>query len=637
MKVRLKVVSPSGEALMFEHAGPVIHVGRDPECELALLGANSDGVSRKHARIELADGAATLSDLGSLNLTYLNDQPITAPVPLRVGDRVQPGIKGPTLTVVELDLAAAVPVRVWQSWHLAAAGGIAATLLLAVGFLVFRGKADPVQVVQTSTSLPTDPNGRPNQGPSPPPSDPSDQKPPKTTPPKSVPKDAKEPSPAKPRTDDPVLPSARIAEVGQYLPASEKMPLSVLLQRLNEKYVWTLLRAGDAVSSGHHLIALPGYQSTLLLHPKYQGGQKLDEGIALSLVGYLPEVEGQFPPIAESAVTLHYPEDAKRNLTHDADFTLERGRVLFGNAKKAAAARIRIRFLDQVWDVTLDPNTKAAAELWYLPEDGFHFWLFTDGSAQLQPLGKAAMTLRAKAQAGWQSKSAGRGAAPEVHEGLPAWWERKVDLKVDPKSLREPNSKLDEKEMAALLAQDALGCLKDWQAWLAEGSDVTEYIADRVLDKNAKGVDSSHRAHGMRFLAVLDMVNKLLQVLDRNDVEERVWGGAVFAIRRWLMQDPGRIDSLKQMVSYEFKNKPTADAIVQLLEGINSKNLKSSTTQRQLIEWLNHDRFVVRKLAFGYVELILGEPAKKSGYTPAEPERTKRSADIEKLRSLLDR
>src|SRR5690349_5439910 len=104
MKLRLRVAAAGGTTT-FEHAGPVVHIGRDADCELSLTGEASTGVSRRHARIELSPDGATLADDGSSNGTLRNDKPIEGTVPLRVGDRIQLGFTGPTLTVLELDLA----------------------------------------------------------------------------------------------------------------------------------------------------------------------------------------------------------------------------------------------------------------------------------------------------------------------------------------------------------------------------------------------------------------------------------------------------------------------------------------------------------------------------------------------------
>ena len=60
-------------------------IGRSPACHVCLDAA---GVSRTHARIVVDGNSVRLGDLGSKNGTTVNDQPATADVVLRDGDRV---------------------------------------------------------------------------------------------------------------------------------------------------------------------------------------------------------------------------------------------------------------------------------------------------------------------------------------------------------------------------------------------------------------------------------------------------------------------------------------------------------------------------------------------------------------------
>jgi pSer/pThr/pTyr-binding forkhead associated (FHA) protein len=107
MRLRLSIGAGQGAPTTFEHAGPVVRIGRDPACELPLQGTAGDAVSRRHAQIELGDGRATITDVGSKNGTLLNGALLKAPAPLRVGDEIQLGFTGAMLTVLALDLGAA--------------------------------------------------------------------------------------------------------------------------------------------------------------------------------------------------------------------------------------------------------------------------------------------------------------------------------------------------------------------------------------------------------------------------------------------------------------------------------------------------------------------------------------------------
>jgi DNA-binding winged helix-turn-helix (wHTH) protein len=63
-------------------------IGRSPD---ALISVASSKVSRRHARILVEAGGATLEDLDSKNGTYLGGTRIESPVGLRHGDRITVG------------------------------------------------------------------------------------------------------------------------------------------------------------------------------------------------------------------------------------------------------------------------------------------------------------------------------------------------------------------------------------------------------------------------------------------------------------------------------------------------------------------------------------------------------------------
>jgi DNA-binding winged helix-turn-helix (wHTH) protein len=73
-------------------------VGRDSECAVRL---DSATLSRRHARIVVTGGSATLEDLGSKNGTRVNGQRVVAPVALQERDRIQFG--SVTMTYRTLD------------------------------------------------------------------------------------------------------------------------------------------------------------------------------------------------------------------------------------------------------------------------------------------------------------------------------------------------------------------------------------------------------------------------------------------------------------------------------------------------------------------------------------------------------
>ena len=73
-------------------------LGRDPDVEIFL---NQAGVSRRHARITIADGLATIEDLGSKNGTFVQDQRLDGVRPLGNGDIIGIGSARLTISVLQ--------------------------------------------------------------------------------------------------------------------------------------------------------------------------------------------------------------------------------------------------------------------------------------------------------------------------------------------------------------------------------------------------------------------------------------------------------------------------------------------------------------------------------------------------------
>ncbi len=67
--------------------------GFRPDVDLSPLQAEAYGVSRRHARLARSEEGYRLEDLGSVNLTYVNDQRLepSRAMALKDGDRIQMG------------------------------------------------------------------------------------------------------------------------------------------------------------------------------------------------------------------------------------------------------------------------------------------------------------------------------------------------------------------------------------------------------------------------------------------------------------------------------------------------------------------------------------------------------------------
>jgi pSer/pThr/pTyr-binding forkhead associated (FHA) protein len=90
---------PSGSAMLLVQRGPdagarflldtdVVTVGRHPDSDIFL---DDISVSRRHANFTRSEGRYVVSDLGSLNGSYVNRDRIDTDVALSGGDEVQIG------------------------------------------------------------------------------------------------------------------------------------------------------------------------------------------------------------------------------------------------------------------------------------------------------------------------------------------------------------------------------------------------------------------------------------------------------------------------------------------------------------------------------------------------------------------
>ena len=144
--------------------------------------------------------------------------------------------------------------------------------------------------------------------------------------------------------------------VAKYL-APMAGPASILLRRTSAKDAWQRVKPGTAISTGDTLVSLPGYRTDL----------QLNAGARLVLWGNVPEFANL--PVLGSTAILNVPERP-----FDVDLTLDHGRIVLANTKAEGAVRVKVRFHDEVWDLTLkDGEAVVALELWggYLPGSSF--------------------------------------------------------------------------------------------------------------------------------------------------------------------------------------------------------------------------------------------------------------------------
>src|SRR5262245_2164625 len=162
------------------------------------------------------------------------------------------------------------------------------------------------------------------------------------------------PEPEPPATEDDAPPKKPIdrapivevnsnrVEVGQFVTAG-----GVLTAQRAAGEPWMAVRPKSRVYANDRWMALPGYRSEV----------RFDTGVQVMLWGNLMEYLLFVPPLLECEMTSHVPPQGL-----DADFTLDRGRVLISNVRQSGPVRVRLRFRDEVWDVTLEEKSEVLVD-----------------------------------------------------------------------------------------------------------------------------------------------------------------------------------------------------------------------------------------------------------------------------------
>jgi len=628
MNLRLSITAPSGASTSFEHAGSVIRIGRDSGCELCLQGALGDAVSRQHARIDLTPKGAMLTDVGSSNGTLLNGCLIDGTMRLNVGDRIQMGYTGATLTVLELDLAsspaAAAPKISWPV-VIGSLTIVAVSVVVLVVVLLRKPQApegsNQGSLANASVNLPPPPTAtinppQPTTAPAIDPAKPPSPVAPKVNPPEPAPLPVIKPDTNRPKG----APSGEVKEVGSYVALDQWV--SVLLQRQGEGYPWVVLRPEARVSTACTLVSLPGYRSLIAL----------DSGAHLTLWGNLPEFSAS-PPVLESVVMLHVPSSGI-----DLDFTLDRGRVLIANRKTSAGPiHVRLRFLRESWELELpDAQSEAGVELWTLPRGApagakpqqpvACLGLFTKGRVRVKtPL--QSFDLSDRSRLSWVSREPAvvyRAALPE----LPAWWAKPP-------------------ERTAQEVRKALRSLLDWSERLnrpkadpakSKSPDNATTVVTTIKTQVEEVKDADNQDVGVFFLAALDETEPLVGFLkDRQNPNVR--GVTLFALQSWLSRGGQHASELARILERRGYSKDKAERIVRLLHFYPPEALDKKKTYEDLVACLDDDNLLVRDLAFWQLDQLgvggrLPEEARKVAYDPTwEPE--KRRPAVEQWQKLL--
>lgn len=600
MKIVLQVTSASN-SFSFEHHGPMIRIGRDPKVELSFTGDSHQAVSWHHARIDLNPDGAILSDLGSTNGTLLNDHRIPGRVPLKRGDIVRLGYTGPEFKVVELSVAPLSSTNPSPFQETQDSSGQLfyqpgrkelRTLIATVVGGVFVLTSLVVVILWLSLKRPAPPPESdslakttvPPVTPGPSKSGQQAESPRGKENPVAAPPDKKqaEPSPAV-VVPHPELPAANLPKsLGVYL-KRDKDPPSILLQRQRDTDPWGRLLADARLQPDVYLLSLPGCRSRLLLN----------SGVWLELWGTLPEF-GNNVPLFESRVVLHAPAPG-----FDADFTLDRGRVRLLSGTPKGPARVRVKFLQEQWDVDLaGSQSEVVVESFgrYRPEAPFSKDGSGPGPEKLVGLfvkGKALLHIRgADLELGnlqfvtWSSYQR-LVTPPRTFPEQPPWWTDQLRFS-DAPLLQRLGLAIEELDRDLAKPETSVLAFIRNNLVYDSPSQETQYL-------------------GLHCLAALDALPHLVEALsDRKSGHVRT--SAISALRRWAADRPQHdLELYRALQDQERNSREDAERIMQLLHDLPPESLQRPETFQQLIDDLGHPNIAIRQLALAQLNFWVPE------------------------------
>jgi hypothetical protein len=372
------------------------------------------------------------------------------------------------------------------------------------------------------------------------------------------------------------------APVGaQPAPAAQVGKVDGALLMRTPKRAWQALASGAAIPDGALVVALPQAE---LVAP--------DGAVQALMLADLGQRTAF--PVLESAFTLHAPKQT------DLDLGLDRGIVGLMNAKKEGAAKVRLRFRDQNWLLTLKtPDTRVGVEIYSRHVPGLRrvldrreepvtniVFLVTRGKAFLD-LGEQGYALEAPP-----------GTALLMWDNLTRTAELR-HLDKAPRSLRD----LDAKEAAT------------FEKICAAAKRLTEGKLPEAAAALVGSAQKSERLVGVTALGALDDLPHLLDALaDAQPAEVRQQ--AVLVLRHWLGRGPGQAEDLYQALRQHGSSEPLARTILQLLYGFSAAERAQPATYDLLLGYLAHSQLPVRQLAYWHL-VRLAPAGKDIPYDPA--------------------
>jgi hypothetical protein len=285
--------------------------------------------------------------------------------------------------------------------------------------------------------------------------------------------------------------------------------------------------------------------------------------------------------------------------------TLDRGRILLTHRKGAGAVAVRVRFLDQTWDLTLaEPGTEVALERigqWppgvpyekeprpdHRPVTDVYLLLLA-GSARLGD-GTEERTLNGTVVYQWNARQGVLGPVPLKKR--PVW------LSTGPTP--------PERDPTPQTATERL------RQRLAPGANVAN-----VLRAALDGQDREERVLAVHDAGAIDDLPLVLQALETPKHAD-LRAAAVATLRHWSARGAGQDQKLAAALVKEGYRPGQAAIVLQLLHTFAPPDLARPETYETLIDYLNHEKLSVRELASWHLTRLVPQ-GRTIGFDAAAP------------------
>jgi hypothetical protein len=389
---------------------------------------------------------------------------------------------------------------------------------------------------------------------------------PKVEPPAAEPK--KEP-------DGELVPAAPPPKVDKGQAGRVERPGSVVvLVKAEDGDAWKRANTTDpTIPMSQRVLSLPGYRS----------GVKLDSGVQVDLWGNLPELLPS--PLLESEVTFHVPYDG-----FDADLTFHTGRVYL-TAKKPGGGKARLRFADQVWDVTLpDEKTDVAFETVLSPVRG----------AATEPPRVSGVLAVLSGTAGLKVRYKD---IPQIGVGEIVYWDNKgkgLDgpKKADPNAAGKPPVYFSRFPLGqdADQARKTNGALDELSRRLSDPNRVKVVFAELLQDRTDSGAVPAARVAVLGESAIREWAGLVDAINDTG--RPYVREVAVIGLQNVLLADPGGAKEFRRLSAERYRTTDEqVDVALKLLRGFSEIEKKKPETIDTLVDALASPSVAVRELA----------------------------------------